>query len=763
MTTQTYAVHGITCASCAAIIQRLLKKVDGVVSVEVNVATEQATVTFDESKTNLETMNAAIGGHGYSFMTSGDHASMGHDDEHSGGHQHMETGPPGELRAKRETELKTLQPKVRFAFPIAAFVFVYMIAELIMRATGMESPIPMRWWNAAQFIVATPILFWSGAPFLAGVGRFIRHGGADMNTLVGIGTLVAYLYSSFIFLFPEARETLGVPEALYFDATIVVIGFVLFGKYLEIRSKIKTGEAIEALMKLQATTAHVKRNGQIIDIPLSEVKVGDVCIVKAGEKIPVDGTITEGSTHVDESMMTGESKPVKRGVGDAVIGSTMNTEGIITITAKHVGGDTVLAQIIRLVQNAQGSKAPIQRFADLISAYFVPTVLVIAMIAFIVWLALGSLPFAIQALVGILVIACPCALGLATPTAIIVGTGSAARKGILIKNAESLEIAHNVNTIIFDKTGTLTQGKPTVTDIKPVNGSRWTSEQLLQYAASLEQYSEHPLGVAITNSAKERGCPTQEATEVQVIRGAGIEGRLNGNMWRIGTRALLETHAISLPKPLLETASALTAEAKTVVYIAEGQHAVGVLALADAVKPNAKKTIESLQRFGMNVYMLTGDNDTTAQAIGRSVGLEPAFVLAEVKPDQKAAHVKTLQEKGNRVAMVGDGINDAPALAQADIGIAMSTGTDVAMESADITLLHGDIRKVLTALQLSRHTIRIIKQNLFWAFFYNVVGIPVAAGVFYPFFGVMLNPAFAGLAMALSSVSVLTNSLRLRQ
>lgn len=760
MKKERFHVAGITCASCVAIIQRVLKKIDGVQSIEVNPATNQALVEYDETKTNAAEFNAALQEHGYVFHPM--------DQQHSShGQDHTAHAIPH--REVQEAELRELRPKVAGAFPAAVIIFIGMMSELIFRALGKEFFIPMEWWRAVQLVIATPVLFWSGDRFIKAIWIFAKTRMANMDSLIGIGTSVAYLYSFFIFVLPAVRERIGLSEDVYFDATIVVIGFVLFGKYLESRSKMKAGEAIEALLQLQATVAHVKRGGEIVDVPLDQVRVDDICVVKAGEKIPADGEIMEGQTHVDESMITGESMPVGRGGGDAVIGATMNKEGIITVRVKQVGSESALAQIITLVQEAQSSKAPIQKFADTISAYFVPIVLVLSVIVFVLWITLGSrvlegaggeaLPIAISALVGILVIACPCALGLATPTAIVVSTGTAARNGILIKNAESLEQAHRVNTVLFDKTGTLTQGKPTVTDIIPFGTIK--KDELLQYAASVEQFSEHPLGIAVLNYAKQNACPIAEVRDTQVIEGAGIEAISGEHRWAVGGPAYLRDRNIHLSAEQLSSTEQLSQQAKTVIFVVRDNALVGLLALADVIKPEAIDAVAALQRHGIKTVMITGDNATSAKAIAGQLHIDE--VLAEVRPAQKAEKVKELQQAGSVVAMVGDGINDAPALAQADIGIAMSTGTDVAIESADITLLHGDIRKVSAALQLSKRTIRVIKQNLFWAFFYNVVGIPIAAGVLYPFFGVMLNPAVAGIAMACSSVSVLTNSLRLRK
>ena len=761
MNKEQYRVTGITCASCAAIIERTLGKVEGVESIAVNVATEMATLEYDEQVT-LEQVNNTLKGHGYEFHSQPnvkDHST-------STLSEHKETTS---LHDEREEEAAQLKRIAVPTFIAAVFVFVAMMLEMGLMALGYGHIVPMRAWWITQFAIATPVLFLGGSRFFAGVWRFIRYGRADMNTLVGIGTTVAYIYSTALLLIPELHRNYGLPEAVYFDATIVVIGFVLFGKYLEVRSKLKTGEAIEALVQLQANLAHVEVNGTLVDKPLAEVMPGDVCVVKIGEKVPVDGEVIDGTSHIDESMITGESIPVKRTIGDNVIGATVNTEAVIKVRTTAVGSDTVLSQIIKLVQDAQGSKAPIQRFADTIAAYFVPAVLIITVIAVAIWLTVGanilgfqeSLPFAISALVGVLVIACPCALGLATPTAIIVSTGTAARQGILIKNAESLERAHAVDTIIFDKTGTLTEGKPTVTDIVVSDAAIMEDQMLLQNVFALEQMSSHPLGAAIVQYAREQDCTTAEVSDVKEIAGAGIMGSVDGTHWMVGTVSFMDQHSFSIPPTIQENVDRLESEGKTVVFAGREDKFMGIIALSDVVKNISKQTIQELQASGITAVMMTGDNDRTAQAIANQVGIEQVY--SQVKPEDKSNKVIELQEQGKVVAMVGDGINDAPALAQADVGMAMSTGTDVAMESADITILHGDIRKVAKALSLSKRTLRVIKQNLFWAFFYNVIGIPLAAGAFYPVFGIMLNPVFAGMAMAFSSVSVLTNSLRLRR
>ncbi|MDP3970944.1 MAG: heavy metal translocating P-type ATPase [bacterium] len=760
---EKFRVTGITCASCAAIIERTLGKVDGVESITVNVATEMAVLKYDSSQITVEQVNNVLVGHGYEF-----HPVAKKDETKSKTSSDNKDDVPS-LQNEREQEVKTLQAKAVPAFVAAVAIFVLMIVEIVLTAFDIPFFIPMRAWHVIQFAIATPVLFFAGDRFFAGMWRFFRHGRADMNSLVGIGTTVAYIYSTAILIIPELQTKFGLAEAVYFDATIVVIGFVLFGKYLEVRSKLKTGEAIGALMKLQARVAHVKRDGELVDVPTEEVQPGDICVVKVGEKIPVDGEVLEGTSHIDESMITGESLPVKRTVGDVVIGATVNSESVLTIKTTAVGADSVLSQIIDMVQDAQGSKAPIQKFADVISAYFVPAVLVIAALAVVIWLTVGSssmgfqeaLPFAVSALVGVLVIACPCALGLATPTAIIVATGTAARNGLLVKNAESLERAHAVDTVVFDKTGTLTQGKPKVTDRVVASDVKLSSEELLQYAAGVEQLSSHPLGAAIVRSAQENGCPNVEVKDATEVAGLGIYAMINGEQWIVGALGLLEQQSIQISDELMNQVKELQKGGKTVVHVAHNKKHVGLLALADVIKKESADGISQLLKRGIQVVMITGDNQVTADAIAKELGIKE--VMAEVRPEDKAAKVKELQKNGRVVAMVGDGINDAPALAQSDVGIAMSTGTDVAIESADITILHGDLRKVYQALDISKRTIRIIKQNLFWAFFYNVIGIPLAAGLFYPIFGLMLNPVFAGMAMAFSSVSVITNSLRLRR
>ncbi|MFQ6113726.1 MAG: copper-translocating P-type ATPase, partial [bacterium] len=613
----------------------------------------------------------------------------------------------------------------------------------------------------ALLVLATPVQFWVGWQFYRGFWAALKHKTADMNTLIAVGTSAAYLYSLAATVFPAFFTAAGQQPKVYFDTAAIIITLILLGRFLEAIAKGHTSEAIKKLMGLQAKTARVVRNGREIDVPVEEVQIGDVVVVRPGEKVPVDGLITEGRSALDESMLTGESLPVEKGVGDEVIGATINKTGSFKFRATKVGKDTALAQIIKLVQEAQGSKAPIQRLADKISGIFVPIVISIAVVTFVIWLAFGPTPaltFALLNFVAVLIIACPCALGLATPTAIMVGTGKGAEHGILIKGGESLETAHRLNTIIFDKTGTLTKGEPEVTDIMPFNG--YNEDTILSFAASAEKFSEHPLGEAIVDRAKTDGVRIEDPVEFHAIPGHGIEATVNDTVVLLGNRKFMRKRAVQLG--VLEAkAEELSNEGKTPMFVAENGKAAGIVAVADTLKEHSGKAVAALHRLGIEVIMITGDNWRTAEAIARQVGIDR--VLAEVLPEDKALEVKKLQDERRMVAMVGDGINDAPALAQADIGIAIGTGTDVAMEASDITLISDDLRAVVTAIQLSKKTMRIIKENLFWAFFYNSAFIPVAAGVLYPFFGILLNPVFAAVAMAASSVSVVSNSLRLRR
>jgi Cu+-exporting ATPase len=582
-----------------------------------------------------------------------------------------------------------------------------------------------------------------------------------MNTLIAVGTSAAYLYSVTATLFPSFFEAGGIKPAVYFDTSALIIVLILLGRLLEARAKGQTSEAIKKLMGLSPKTARVIREGKEMDIPVEEVLVGDTIVVRPGEKIPVDGIVKDGKSAVDESMITGESVPVKKKTGDEVIGATINKTGSFKFQATKVGKDTALAQIIKLVQDAQGSKAPIQRLADVISGYFVPIVISIAIATFVIWFNFGPFPaltFALLTFVAVMIIACPCALGLATPTAVMVGTGKGAEKGILIKGGESLETAHKLDTIVFDKTGTLTRGEPEITDI--VTQNDYSEEEILKYAASAEKVSEHPLAEAIIKRAKEKKIELHDPKNFNAIEGHGIEAEVDGKKVLLGNLKLMQKRQIVV-RNLEEKAEELAGDGKTPMYISLEGKAAGLIAVADTLKENSLQAVEKLKKLGLEVIMLTGDNKKTAEAIARKAGIDR--VLPEVLPEDKVHEIKNLQSGGRIVAMVGDGINDAPALAQADVGIAIGSGTDVAMEASDITLIKGDLRGVVSAIELSKRTIKIIKQNLFWAFFYNTAGIPLAAGVLYPFFGILLNPIFASAAMAFSSVSVVSNSLRLRR
>jgi Cu+-exporting ATPase len=581
-----------------------------------------------------------------------------------------------------------------------------------------------------------------------------------MNTLIAVGTSSAYFYSVLATFFPSFFVAEGLMADVYYDTSVVIITLILLGRLLEARAKGQTSEAIRKLAELQAKTARILRNDEEIDIPIEDVLVGDIVVVRPGEKIPVDGVVVSGSSSVDESMITGESMPAEKEVGDAVIGATVNKTGSFRFEARKVGRDTALAQIIRLVEEAQGSKAPIQRFADRVAAVFVPVVMVIALLTFFVWLLFGPTPafnFALLNFVAVLIIACPCALGLATPTAIMVGTGKGAEKGILIKGGESLEEAHRIDTIIFDKTGTLTRGEPSVTDIVALRP--YSESDVLSVSASCEHGSEHPLGEAIVEKARAQGVSLSKAEEFSALPGFGVKATIGGSLILLGNRKLMDSQNVDVSS-LESEWMRLSEEGKTPMFVAIGGNAAGIIAVADTLKEGSREAVEELKRLGIEIVMITGDNRRTAEAIARLVGV--TRVLAEVLPEDKAREVKNLQEEGKTVAMVGDGINDAPALAQADIGIAIGTGTDVAMEASDITLIRGDLKGVVDAIRLSKKTMSTIKWNLFWAFFYNVLGIPIAAGILYPFAHILLNPMIASASMAFSSVFVVTNSLRLR-
>ncbi|HMQ29972.1 MAG TPA: heavy metal translocating P-type ATPase [Chloroflexaceae bacterium] len=752
-------ITGMTCASCSTRVEKALRKTPGVLEASVNLATERATVTVAPGVADRASLTAAVEAAGYGVIApaAADTAEEGEDAE--------TLARRAELADKR----RKLVVAVAFGLPIFVLAmardfglidpwFIGQAAEMMRQMPGASMTEMMQHAAARDDLLnwlflalATPVQFYAGRDFYVHAWKALKARTANMDTLIALGTSAAYFYSLWLLLS-------GLSGHVYFETAAVIIALVLVGKFMEARAKSQTSAAIKALMGLQAKTARVLRGGAETDIPLAQVRVGDIVIVRPGEKVPVDGVLTQGGSAVDESMLTGESMPVQKQVGDSVIGATLNRTGSFQFRATRVGKDTALAQIVRLVQEAQGSKAPVQKLVDQVSAVFVPIVIVIAVVTFLVWwLVTGDAVQAMIFAVAVLVIACPCALGLATPTAIMVGTGTGAQHGILIKNAEALERAGKIATVVFDKTGTITQGQPAVTDIV-TDGD---AGELLQLAASVERASEHPLGEAVVRAAHERGLTLARPDGFAAIAGHGVQATVDDRAVLIGSPRLMREQGVALGG--YEAAVArLQGEAKTAVVVAAGGQALGVLGIADPVKPTSAEALAALKHQGVQVLMLTGDNRRTAEAIGRQVGLAPEQVIAEVLPEMKAAEVKRVQAEGRVVAMVGDGINDAPALAQADVGIAMGTGTDVAMETADVTLLRGDLRSVPQAIQLSRRTMRTIRWNLFWAFIYNVVGIPLAAGVFYPLLGWQLSPIYAAAAMAFSSVFVVSNSLRLR-
>lgn len=776
---KTLSVEGMHCASCASTIKRTLSKINGIDSCEVNYGTEKIKVSFDPSQTSISAMNKEVAKLGYSLVgydkssqqTSHTKMNVEHAKSvnHSSHEDHDMMTPitsNKSIKQRKLNELAKLKKNVFIVIPFMLTSIFVMTWEIGAEPLSLWPKMPetiMVFFHHLLPILATYTLFVIGVPYLNALVRFIRFRVANMDTLVGIGTLVAFIYSFVLTALEGPLAAFVNTEQSYYDVTIVVIGFITLGKYLESRSKLQTGEAIEKLLSLQAKTAVIFRNGKAIEVPIEEVMVGDTLLIKPGQKIPVDGEIIEGFSSLDESMITGESIPVDKKVGDTVIGATLNKQGSLQVKATQVGGDTVLSQIIKMVEEAQGSKAPIEKLADQISAVFVPTVLVFAIIVLLIWLLLGSqfMPFSqalslgVVSFVGILVIACPCAMGLATPTAVIVGVGKAAENGILIKNAESLEKFNSIDFIVFDKTGTLTKGQPSVTDIQPVGNT--TSKNILKLLASLETHSEHPLAQAVLQKAQTERISLVKSESFAAIEGKGLKALINNKEYFAGNMKLAEDLALDADKNVI---SQFASQGKTPVILMTKNEILGYIAIADTLKDDVKETVTQLHKSGLKIALLTGDNKQTARYIAQQAGIE--HVIAEVLPGEKSNEIKKLQAEGYTVAMVGDGINDAPALATADVGIAMGTGTDVAIESAGITLLGGHISKLPKAIHLARATMSTIKQNLFWAFFYNVVGIPVAAGFLYPFFGILLSPVVAGAAMAFSSVSVVLNALRLK-
>lgn len=716
---KTFPIKGMHCASCVRVLEKSLSRLDGVSKVAVNLATEQASVEYDPTKVTDDDLVSAVAQVGYKV---------------------------GLKEEEKEKELRSLGTKVAVSLFLGSLIVWGSFPGLVQFAPNILK----NFW--VQLGLASVVQFWAGLSFYQATIPALKHRTANMDTLVAIGTTVAYGYSAFVTIFPQVIENIAVKGEVYFDVSTIIIGLILLGRYLEAKAKAGTSEAIKKLIGLQAKTARVLRNGQEMDIPIEQVVVGDTVRVRPGEKIPVDGIILEGQSSVDESMVTGESIPADKKEKDIVIGGTINKTGSFLYKATKVGADTMLSQIIKLVQEAQASKAPIQRLVDLISSYFVPAVLMLAIATFVVWYIFGPTPAFLYAMlnaIAVLIIACPCAMGLATPTAIMVGTGIGAMNGILIKDAQSLEIAHKVDTVIFDKTGTLTKGKPVVTDVVG---------EVLQLAASLEKGSEHSLAEAIVKKGEEEGIKFLKVKNFKAIPGHGVEGVINDQKVVLGNRKLMEKEKISLERSDLVR---LENEGKTVMMLAVEGKLTGLIAVADTLKDSAKEGVRRLEDMGVETIMITGDNQRTAAAIAKQVGINR--VLAGVLPSQKELEVRKIQQEGKVVAMVGDGINDAPALAQSDIGIAMGTGTDVAIESAGVTLINKNLTSVVSSIELSKKTLRTIKLNLFWAFGYNVILIPVAMGVLYPFWGILLNPIFASAAMALSSISVVTNSLMLKK
>ena len=756
-------IEGMTCASCVNRIERYLRKVDGVVKANVNLATERARIVARPDVTT-DQLIGAVEAAGYEArpLVDGEPErapTLAAEAEPHASRREAASEPETSFQQRHlaDTRRRLIVATI-FTIPILGGLAAMTVAPFL----------PMVLMNPwLQLALATPVQFYAGWPFYKGAWKVARHRATDMNTLIAVGTSAAYFYSLAAILFPGFFQAAGIATdeslPLYFDTSSAIITLILLGRFLEARARSHTSDAIKKLIGLAPRTARVLRDGTEVDIPIEEVVRGDIVLVRPGEKVPVDGIVRDGRSAVDESMVTGEPIPVTKEPGEEVIGATLNTSGSFRFEATRIGRDTVLAQIVRLVQEAQGSKAPIQRLADVVTSYFVPAVLGIAALTFVAWFVFGPEPafnLALLNTVAVLIIACPCALGLATPTSIMVGTGKGAENGVLFRNAEALERLHNVRAVVLDKTGTLTEGKPRVTDvIRAVDAPE--EVVLVRLVAAAERGSEHPLGEAIVRFARdERRIDIPDATHFEAVAGQGIDATVSGRHILVGRPAFLESRGID-PGPLRVAADGLAAAGKTPVFVAIDDRPASVIAIADTLKAGSIEAVVELRRMGLEVVMLTGDNETTARAIALQAGVDR--VLADVRPDEKAAQVRKLQSEGKLVAMVGDGINDAPALAQADVGVAIGTGTDVAIESGSVTLMSGDLRALVTALALSRATMRNIKQNLFWAFAYNVALIPLAAGFFYPFTGILLDPIFAAAAMALSSVTVVSNALRLRR
>jgi P-type Cu+ transporter len=736
----TLPVQGMTCAACVSAVENALKELDGVASAAVNFATEKAAIEYFPSQVNIRDFKRVIKEAGYEVVE----AEKGEDIVEK-------------EQKEREKAYRELRTKVITGTALAIPLMLLMQWNHIF---GHILHMPMNLNHLIQLVLATPVQFWIGRQFYAGAIAAARHRTTNMNTLIAIGTSSAYLYSIVATFFPSLFEIKGYTAEVYFDTSATIIVLILLGRLFEARAKGQTSEAIKKLIGLQAKTARVVKDGKEMDLLIEDVEIGDIIVVRPGEKIPVDGLIREGYSSVDESMVTGESIPAEKKTGDSVIGGTINKTGAFRFEAVNVGKETMLSHIIDMVQSAQGSKPPIARLADVIASYFVPAVIGIAVLTFIVWYFVGPTPaftYAVLNFIAVLIIACPCSLGLATPTSIMVGTGKGAENGILIRSGEALEKTHKITAIVFDKTGTLTKGRPEVTDLI---AKGMEEKDLLYYAASAEKGSEHPLGESIIKKAQDSGLTITDPEQFQAVPGHGIKAVIQGRLVLLGNQKFMQDEGIDLASLIAES-DTLSLQGKTPMFIGVDKVAAGIIAVADTLKTESVAAVKQLHALGVEVVMITGDNKRTGEAIARLAGIDR--VLAEVLPQDKAAEVKKLQAEGKIVAMVGDGINDAPALAQADVGIAIGTGTDVAIEASDITLIAGNIKGVVTAIALSKATMRNIKQNLFWAFAYNVILIPVAAGVLFPFFGILLNPMLAAGAMGFSSVTVVTNALRLRR
>ena len=724
-----FAVRGMTCAACVGAVERALREIYGVLQVTVNLAAERASVEYIPTIADFNDIRRAVKDAGYAAeQLTGDYIDK--------------------EKEQRERDFYDLRKKLIVSASLSVLIFMGSMIKI---------PVLSLW--PVLFVLATPVQFWAGMRFHKASWAALKHKTTNMNSLITVGTFAAYIYSVLATFMPGLFLKGGITPDVYYDTSATIITLILLGRLLEAKAKGRTSEAIKRLMKLQPRTARVLRDGEEREILIEEVAIGDTVVLRPGERIPVDGEIIEGYSTVDESMLTGESLPVEKSAGDRVFGGTINKVGSFKLLAMRIGKETALGRIIRLVEEAQGSKAPIQRLADKVASIFVPVVIFIAVVTFIIWYAAGpSFTISLMNFIAVLIIACPCALGLATPTAIMVGTGKGAEKGILIRDAEALELSHKIQSIVLDKTGTITKGEPEVMEIIVADG--FPLDEALKYAASAEKTSEHPLGQAIVKKAREQGVVLEDPKEFMAIPGGGVRALVNSSQVFIGNSALMEREGVDVSS-MKGIEEKISSEARTPVFVAINKKAGAIFAVADTIKVGSVEAVRELKDMGIEVSMLTGDHKNTAEAIAKVVGVDRVF--AEVLPEQKVEVVKALKKEGKVTAMVGDGINDAPALAEADVGIAIGTGTDIAIEASDITLIRGDLRSVVEAIRLSKLTLRTIKQNLFWAFFYNVVGIPVAAGLLYPFGGPLLNPMIASAAMAFSSVSVVSNSLRLRR